>query len=88
MKVLRERPDNAHHLIASVLLGLDPTQAIQLVRELAEDDDWATDVSEVIGEGWAQDILAAPDAAPQLRALDQREADARAAAGLDPARVA
>lgn len=88
LKALRERPDNAHHVIASVLLGLDPIQAIQLVRELAEGDHWADDLAEVMGEGWAEDILGSPQFAPQVRALEEREADARAVAGLDPARVA
>lgn len=88
LKVLRERPDNAHHVIASVLLGLDPIQAIQLVRELAEGDHWADDLAEVMGEEWAEDILASPHFTQHVRALDQREADARAVASLDPENVA
>jgi len=88
LKVLRERPDNAHHVIASVLLRLDPIQAIQLVRELSEGDDWADDLAEVMGEGWAEDILSLPHFAQHVRALDQREADARTVAGLDPVHVA
>jgi len=87
LKVLRERPDNAHHVIASVLLGLDRIKAIQLVRELAEGDDWADDLAEVMGEGWAEDILSSPRFAQHVRALDQREADARAVTGLDAENV-
>lgn len=83
-KVLRERPDNAHHIIASVLLGLDRTRAIRIVRELADDSHWADDLAEVMGDGWGEDILAAPDSAAHLRALDEREAEARAVERLDP----
>lgn len=36
-----------------------------------------------MGDGLAEDILAAPDFAPHVRALDEREADARAVADLD-----
>jgi hypothetical protein len=87
-KVLRERPDHAHHIIASVLHGLDRTHAIQIIRELAADSHWADDLAEVMGDGWAEGILAAPDSAPHLRALDERETHARVVAGLDPDAVA
>ena len=88
LKVLRERPDNAHHVIASVLLGLDPIQAVQLVRELAEGEHCAEDLAEVMGDGWAEDILSSPHFAQHVRALEEREADARFVAGLDPEDVA